>query len=296
VESSTPLAAELFSGRAAPPAEKLAAIEKKLWCLVETARAAWPSVELPAADFVRHIGKVVGESDDYEAALDNVMAPDLYLAAACAAGLRTAIAEFDRVLLSQVPSFLAGSRWTKEALDDVRQALGERLLTSKADEAPKIAEYSGRGPLALWVRVTAVRTALNFRRGKWDNARRDDDGKLFERLSSGQDPELEYLRTRYANEFKQAFQTALEALPPRDRLLLKMYVVEGHTVQELGQLHQVHVSTISRRLGACRERLLQELQRALRQQLALPEADVESLYRLVQSRIDLSMARLLSTD
>jgi RNA polymerase sigma-70 factor (ECF subfamily) len=290
---SRPLATELFAGRPAPPADKLQAIEDKLQRFLAAAQAAWPAVDLPAETFVRHLGRLIAPDADPETALDEIIGPDLYLAAACAAGLRSGICEFDRAVLSQVPAFLAGNRWPHELMEDVRQTLSEKLLTSKAGEQPKIAEYSGRGPLTLWVRVAAVRTALNLRRGKWENLRRDDEGKLFERLSSGQDPELEYLRTRYASQFKQAFQSALAALPARDRLLLKMYVVDGHTLQELGRLHQVHVSTISRRLAACRERLLAELQRALNEQLGLPESDLQSLYRLVQSRIDLSMARLL---
>ena len=45
-----------------------------------------------------------------------------------------------------------------EAAEEVLQALRAHVLVG---DAPKLADYDGRGPLAAWVRVAAVRAASN---------------------------------------------------------------------------------------------------------------------------------------
>ena len=71
---------------------------------------------------------------------------------------------FDREVLSQVGLLLGRMQPTPQLVDDTRQALREKLLVAAPGARPRIGEYAGRGPLQAWVRVAAVRAALDILR------------------------------------------------------------------------------------------------------------------------------------
>jgi hypothetical protein len=53
----------------------------------------------------------------------------------------------------------------ESASDELRQNVRERLFLGTPDAPPRIASYSGEGDLRHWVRVVAMRAALNLTRG-----------------------------------------------------------------------------------------------------------------------------------
>src|SRR5215475_13564430 len=118
---------------------------------IKAARAAWPTVSIPARAF-----------SDWLAAHGGSHLSDLYLACACLQGNAAAIEQLEGAFLSQVGGFLAGIDPRPEFADEVRQALREHLLVGRV----ALADYSGKGPLRQWLRVTAQRIALNLRRGR----------------------------------------------------------------------------------------------------------------------------------
>src|SRR5262249_14320770 len=147
-----------------------------------------------------------------DVALDRVHAPDLYLACALATGDRAAVAAFEREILRPLRGYLARVHGQAAFADEVTQALRERLLISPTG-APRIASYSGRGPLAAWVRMAAIRLARDHLRARKDHVPLEalDPTPL---RSAAPDPEMSYLKRRYAREFRAAFQSVLAALPP----------------------------------------------------------------------------------
>src|SRR5581483_4498624 len=102
-----------------------------------------------------------------------VAGSDLYLACACARGVPAALAALDRAVLLRVPAFICRVSTDAAFADEVRQQLRERLLVAPPGGAPKIAEYGGAGALHAWVRVAALRTALNLRRNRDDQPAED---------------------------------------------------------------------------------------------------------------------------
>ena len=56
----------------------------------------------------------------------------------------------------------------------MRQRLRERLFVGSDGEPARLASYSGRGPLGTWVRIAAIRLALNLRRSERDASLRAD--------------------------------------------------------------------------------------------------------------------------
>ncbi len=71
----------------------------------------------------------------------------------------------------------------------------------------------------------------------------------------GDDPEMDYLKTRYAKEFRAAFASVLARLPEREREILRKYFLEGVKTDAIGALYKVDGSTARRWLGGTRERI-----------------------------------------
>jgi RNA polymerase sigma-70 factor, ECF subfamily len=250
--------------------------------LYRTARAAWPQIEVDAARF---IAWARARADD----ADGMHAADLYLACACAQGEPRALAEFEKRYLAEVPSYLARMDVSRATVDEVQQRLREKLLIGTP---PRIADYSGRGPLGGWMRVVAIRTALDFARAEKPHAPLDEDGPLA-LASPAPDPELDYIKTRYRKEFKTAFQAALLQLEKRERNVLKLHFLDGLGIDEIGAFYRVHRATVARWLVRVRQILLEQTRKALAEKLRLGESELESLMNLVQSQLEVSIKRYL---
>lgn len=231
-----------------------------------------------------------------DASLDQLAAlhaGDLYLACACATGVPGAVEAFDRLFLGgDLDRALARITSAAPVVAEVRQQLRVKLFVGEGGPG-KIADYSGRGPLAGWVRVAAVRTALNLVTRQGPDT--PGTGEEEEPLLGVADPETEYLKTQHRAEFEQAFRAALSTLSIEQRQLLRLHYVDGLTLGQIGRLRQVHESTISRRLLAARDQLLAETRRALSAELHLGQAEVDSLMGRVMSRADVTLSTLFRT-
>ena len=94
------------------------------------------------------------------------------------------------------------------------------------------------------------------------------------------------MKKTYGDAFQRAFQAALEDLETADRLLLKQRFRHRMTVEQLGTLHAVHASTISRRVDAARERLVKATRTQMMRELDVGRADVSSILRLIESELE----------
>ena len=257
----------------------------------QTLEAAWADARLahPRFDvpFSRYRAFVCARLDDSVPAGE--IAHDLYLASACAAGDEAALQVFDEAFMSQVRSFVG--RIDVGVVDEVRQLVRERLFVSHAGKPPKITEYGGRGRLMSWLRVVAIRTALNLKGGRREVSM---DAWAEDALLVEQDPELDYLRARYHEEFREAFVGALEGLEARERTLLRLNLVDGLNIDGIGQMYGVHRATVARWIADARESLFARTRDALHRQLGLSETEFASLVRLVRSQLDVSICRILS--
>lgn len=70
-------------------------------------------------------------------------------------------------------------------------------------------------------------------------------------------------------------------------------MVEGIEVEAIATMYGVHRTTVTRWIGACRDRLLVETRRFLRDDFGLAIAEIDSLAGLVRSQLHLSLAQLL---
>jgi len=280
-----------------PALEAIADLDRRLWTLVAEGRAAWPMLAVDAIDVVAFVARQV-TADLAEAALDGLRPADLYLACGCARQLPQAIAAFDRDYMREVDVALARMRIGPPRLHDVQQLVRQRLFvgggTAGQPTGPgKIAEYGGRGDLRRWVRSVAVRTCLNeLRKGKRE-VLVDDDQLIAQHAMSADDPEVEYMKRTYANEFKAAFAAALGQLGAREQTLLRYHHVDGLNIDEIGAIYRIHRVTAFRWLEKAKELLVRATLETLRGRLKLPAAELESVLRMIRSQIHLSLVRHL---
>lgn len=271
--------------------EASASLEHVLLGVLATARAAWPDVRLDDAEVLTYVARRLPDGD-VGSSLAAMHVSDLYLACACVRGDARAMSAFDAHFLPGVAQFVAQIDRSPAFADEVRQELREKLFVHEQGVVPKIAEFTGRGPLGGWIRVSAVRTALNLRRGAKDHV--DADGEAGPTLKAqGPDPELDYLKTRYGRELREALQTTLASLPGDERSVLRMHYLDGLNIDEIGTAYRVHRSTVARWLAASREKILEETKRVLSDKLHLDKGEVESMLGLVQSQLDVSIHRFL---
>ena len=258
--------------------------------LVARARDAWPTVTLDEAQLVEFIGPRLA-GIDLPSAIAAAPAGDLALAAACAAGEPTAHAAFDTIL-TEVDAAGSSTGSTKDLVVEVKQLLRLQLLVPKDDKPAGITGYRGKGPLRGWLRITATRELI---RHKKKQARETPiERSLEEAIGGGKgDPLLEQLKAEYRSEFALALREAIADLAAEDRTLLQQQIVEGLSIDELGAAYGVHRATAARWYNRARAALVSATHKRLAERLKLPVDQIESVIRLVQSRLDASVIRYL---
>jgi RNA polymerase sigma-70 factor (ECF subfamily) len=279
--------AETRSDAAADPA-----LEEALAKLLSVSRTAWPALDLDDDDFVRWVAARVPHDEAASNALARLHAGDLFLACACTRAEPKALAAFEARYLARVPTYLAKMRLPETFVEEVRQALAEKLLVSSGGAPPRIAEYSGRGPLESWVRIAAIRAAISLARRRKPQETLSDDA-VHDALPRGTDPELEILRRRSRTDFTEAFRAAFAALSPRSRNLLRLRYLDGAGVGELAVVYGVHRTTLARWLADAEQEALEETRGRLRERLHLTPTECDSLIRLARSRLEETLSGLL---
>jgi len=255
---------------------------------LQRAAETWPALRpIDPAAFRAYVAARAPEGTE----LASLPLADLYLACACASGDPAALAAFEQHYLREVAIAAAKLRAAPGVVDEARQVVRDVLFVGKTG-TPAIASYAGRGDLRGWVRVIAMREVMRL----CDRDRREvttGDEELLDALSPAADPELEQLKTTYRVEFAEAFRDAVLGLTPRERTLLRHQAIDGLGVEAIGKLYKVHHSTAARWLVKAREQVLERTHERLAAKLRLSQAEVDSVMRLIRSRIDVSIERLL---
>lgn len=169
--------------------------------------------------------------------------------------------------------------------DELAQLLRERLHVEK-----KLSSWQGAGPLDAWLRTVAIRAASNARRlGHREVA----TSTLPEAPMIDPSPELGLLRAQYREQFRAAFTAALASLGPDDRTVLRLHTLDGLSLATIGTMFHKDASNVSRWLARLRATLLERTRDRLAQQLALDGSALESVMRVADSELTMSLSQLL---
>ncbi|HHH31070.1 MAG TPA: sigma-70 family RNA polymerase sigma factor [Polyangiaceae bacterium] len=244
------------------------------------------------ADFARYVAARLVTDDGIEAGLDRLELSDLRLAFDCARGEPEALARFREAMTPAVHA--VARRFAGLQPDDLEQQIFEKLLVPR-DEPPQITKYAGRGKLAKWVQTVALRASQSRARRKQAQPV-EDVGALADRVVDFEDPELATLKGIYRAQFKEAFVEAFEGLSARQRTMLRMELIDGLTIDAMAKLYSVHGATISRWRTELRNTLLAETRRVFERRLNVSREEFQSILRLIDSRLEVSLPRLLEDE
>lgn len=261
--------------------------------LFEGARAAHPAVTASYARFKARIdalGSAHGQAHDEPSA---ERALDLYVACACEEGDGPALRHFESSFMPGIRAAIAKVTNQEDLIDEAAQELRRRLF---CPPAPRIASYSGRGPLWKWLRITATRTAYDVHRSRGVIPTGIDD--VADRFLQDQvDPEFQVVRDLYGELVRAALCEALALLSNDEKTLLRLRYLHDQGIDSLAVPFNAHRSTVARKLRGIREKLLAHLQRSLGVHIPqLSHSEARSLWRAVRSQVHLSFSRLVEPE
>ena len=259
------------------------------------ARARWPETAVSDERLAAAVAERLAAQKDPAAALARLRLDDLLLAQWCATGEPRAIAAFERAHRADLDGVLARFRRLAITPDELLQTLRIKLFVATGGRPPRIADYSGFGFLQNWLRVTALRALVDAARAEL--ARRleellaDDD--LIGLPALGPDLAARVSREEVGRAIKQAFARAVAGLAPRQRNFLRHAHVDQLTLDQIAATYGVHRATVARTLAQARAELVAATRTALAEQLGVDAAALDSVVRAADSRIDLSLSRVL---
>ncbi len=251
---------------------------------IEVGRKAWPNLPLDDATFLRHLASHASGSIP-----PAKHAADLWLACACATGIKGAAAAFEKE--HGVTLRRAVARVSRALEDEVTQAVMVSLFVGDPSRRPRIADYGGRAALRTWLATVATNAALNHAQ-KRDNRAYDSINDL-DLAATGMGAELALVRACHGEALDAALRDALAALDERRRVLLRLHHVQGCTVDRLATMYRVSRSAAGRLMVDARTTLLEDIRRRLGERLNLTPSELESLVAVLKSELQVSLVRML---
>ena len=207
-------------------------------------------------------------------------ARDLELARRCAAGDEQA---WERFILEYRPVLYRAA----DALDpsggarDLADSLYADLYGMPEGESERrslFRYFQGRSSLATWLRaVLSQRYVDRLRAQKRLEPLPDEDSVSPPNQGRGGDPP-DPDRSRHVGLLRQALARAVDRLDSRDRLRLGCYYVQELTLADTGRLLKEHEATVSRQLARTRRALREDVERQLREDAGLSDAQIAECF------------------
>ncbi|MCB9559321.1 MAG: hypothetical protein H6708_02805 [Kofleriaceae bacterium] len=284
------LAAAPVDARAGLAADATLGARLDAW--IARGRAAFPTLAVDDDALAAWLGARVGAASPLPPD-DRVPAEDHYLACACAGGADAAVEQLATRHLPRLAPALRHAGLADADLAEIEQALVTLLFVGDGGP-PHITTYAGRGDLHGWLKAIAVRLALRRR----DRDRRHVGDDALADVAAGApgavDPRLAHWQRTAAAELGAAVAAAIATLPVADRTLLRQHHLDGVTLDQLAAHAGVHRATIARRLAAARRTVADRARDDLVRRLGVDPDEVDSVVRLVQSQLDVSLRRHLA--
>ncbi|MGH1340097.1 MAG: sigma-70 family RNA polymerase sigma factor [Nannocystales bacterium] len=269
-----------------------AALEHALGDVGRAVASAWEGTPPLMEAFGGELSRCIADDAD-PCAIAKLSALDLHLAFAAREGYPPAMARFEATVMPTLDRVIARVDGSEAFIDEIKQRLRTKLFVSDGTTPAKIAHYTGQGELLVWVRVVAVREALDSVRAQRRRAL-DSDEALMAIEASGTGPDMLAFKQQYKAQFSAAFQDSLASLKPEQRNVLRLHYVHGLSVDKLGAVLRVHRSSAARRVAKARGDLLSGTRRLLHTRLSIDRQEFDQLMGLVASRLDLSIERFLA--
>ena len=224
-------------------------------------------------------GKAPG-SREVERYLEGLHLEDLGIACACAAGVEAAWDHFVRELrpvLYRAADLIDPSGEARELADSLYADL-YGLQERSGKRASLFRYFHGRSSLATWLRAVLAQRHVDRLRDRRRVEPLPDEDSSAAIASSPATPHSD--RPRYIARMKQALGLAMSRLAARD-LRLGCYYAQELTLAQIGRLLKEHEATVSRHLARTRRTIRDEIERQLRADAKMSDAEMALCFECV---------------
>jgi RNA polymerase sigma factor (sigma-70 family) len=207
-------------------------------------------------------------------------ARDLELARQCAAGDEQAWERFVldyRPLLYRAADALDSSGSARDLADALYADL-YGMPEGGRDRQSLFRYFQGRSSLATWLRAVLSQRYVDRLRAQRRLEPLPDADRASIRQEGRADDPPDPDRTRHVALVHLALGRAVDRLDSRDRLRLGCYYVQELTLAETGRLLQEHEATVSRQLARVRRTLREDVERQLRADPGLSDAQIAECF------------------
>lgn len=263
-------------------------LETDLKQALADAQKTFPGVSLDEGKAVRWIAERALIGGEAPKALEPLRIPELWLACACANRNTRAMAFFDVLFLTPAAEALVRSGHHPADVDDALQLLRERLFVSEG----RIAQFSGRGSLANWARVSLARQLTSLQRASERTIPLGDDDRSAPPASAG--PEMIVARKRYGHAFHSALKDAFGGLTPDQRTVLRLHFVDGMNLDSIAPLLHVSRATAGRRILGAKNELMERVMALLGERLSASPSEIQSVLASMWSSLSVGVDQALS--
>ncbi len=242
--------------------------------------------------------------------IDALHADDLCLVVACERGDQSAWSDLVAQYGATVHSAARTASGNEEQAEDLAQSIWAELhgLRVREDGRPagKIAYYSGRGSLGGWLRAVVGQLAVDQHRKQARLVQTEEDAD-FDRLareshrgegafsgtSEPLDPEHALVEKRAARDVEAALACAISELAAEDRLLVKLYYLDGLRLREVGTVLGFHEATASRRLARVHTEVRQRVEAILMKEHGWTQAETAGSLAEAASHLETDLELML---
>ena len=246
----------------------------------------WPSVHVTLEQYQGYCDSVCGERSQEEL---RPYAADMYLCCACVQQQPLAPGLLERDADDVVRNAISKVYPDGEFVCETIQEFWKKVLSGPT---AKVFDYRARGPLHAWLRIAALRLAIDRRRAQQVIATYETGlGDLMADQVFG--PESNLTRARFYGPFREAFSHTIAELTPKERNLLRMHVQGRCSIDQIGRAYSVHRATAARWLEQIKEHILRQVRAQLKLEgPGLTDSEFQSVARVVGGEMDLGLSGL----
>ena len=223
---------------------------------------------------------------------------DLALATACADGNEAAWEHFireHRPVLYRAADAIDRTGAAREAADALYAELFG-MIERQGERRSLFLYFHGRSTLATWLRAVLAQRHVDIlrRSRRFESIEAANEPGAMASTASAPANGVPAERGRFLELMRRALKAAVGRLSPRDRLRLACYHAQGLTLAQIGRTLREHEATTSRHLARTRRAIRDDVERRLRQEEGMSEAEVaECLASVIDDAGTLDLAEIL---
>jgi len=259
--------------------------------------------DLPVDDFSAALGRSVAHrfaartpsAAEVEQYLESLHLEDLALACACARGSESAWDHFVRQYRPILLRVASRGQQADRAKDVSDSIYGELYGLDERDGARRslFDYFHGRSSLAGWLKAVVAQRLVDRARAARRFEPLPDDDASAPATPSSPAFELDPDRRRFLGSVRQALAEAIAGLHARDRLRLSLYYTQEMKLAAIGRVLGESEATASRKLERTRQQLRVAVEKRLREDKRLTDAQIDRCFEYARTDPAFDLARTL---